>query len=272
MRKIRLFDKLFAHAQYSTDYQICKYFNWSRNSIDRELAFYTDHSLMEVNSDIKYNIAWLLESPLVTPSAYKWLSEPKNYTKFNQVITCDERLLKLDSRFSFCPVGGCWIPKNQQKIYLKGKNLSMIASNKQQTVGQILRHQVVNKYKSQIDLYGRTYNPIPHKIEALRDYRFSITIENAQQNYYFTEKLIDCFRTGTIPIYWGCPDIGEIFDTEGMIIFNNLDELTDILPQLTPEFYESKLEAIQTNFEKANNYLMAENYIWENIIQGNELY
>ena len=28
-------------------------------------------------------------------------------------------------------------------------------------------------------------------------------IENERQPFFFTEKLIDCFSVGTIPIYWG---------------------------------------------------------------------
>jgi hypothetical protein len=71
----------------------------------------------------------------------------------------------------------------------------------------MLRHQSVLKFKDKMDLYGRGYNPVEYKLKCLKDYAFSLTIENTKKDYYFTEKLIDCFMTGTVPIYWGCPSI-----------------------------------------------------------------
>jgi hypothetical protein len=53
------------------------------------------------------------------------------------------------------------------------------------------------------------YSPLPKapqaKAAALRDYMFSIVIENAQVGRYFTEKLIDAIALGTVPVYWGGP-------------------------------------------------------------------
>ena len=50
-------------------------------------------------------------------------------------------------------------------------------------------------------------------------------IENAQEPDYFTEKLLDCFICGTIPIYWGAPNISHYFNVDGMVICNDLAEL-----------------------------------------------
>ena len=48
---------------------------------------------------------------------------------------------------------------------------------------------------------------------------FSIVIENSIESDYFTEKLLDCFLTGTIPIYVGTKTTSEYFDTDGIIYF-----------------------------------------------------
>mgnify|MGYP006087097799 CR=1 FL=1 len=56
------------------------------------------------------------------------------------------------------------------------------------------------------------------KVVALRSYSFHIAIENVRREGYFSEKLLDCFLTRTVPIYWGCPNIGEYFDVSGMIL------------------------------------------------------
>ena len=92
------------------------------------------------------------------------------------------------------------------------------------------------------------------KIEGLQDYKFSITIENGQHDNYFTEKILDCFLTGTIPIYNGCENISDFFDMNGIITFNTIDELHDIVTTLTDSDYESRKDAIQRNFELAKQY------------------
>jgi hypothetical protein len=99
----------------------------------------------------------------------------------------------------------------------------------------------------------------------LKDYRFSIVIENCQKDYYFSEKLIDCFMTGTIPIYWGCQSIDKFFDVEGMLIFNNLDELEIILSSLNNELYMSRLDSIKNNFFEAKKYLIADDLIYSKL-------
>ena len=66
--------------------------------------------------------------------------------------------------------------------------------------------------------------------------KFSITLENEKLENWITEKIIDCFASKTIPIYWGCPNIGEYFNTDGIISFNSLEELKDILDNLEESY------------------------------------
>jgi len=42
--------------------------------------------------------------------------------------------------------------------------------------------------------------------------KFAITMENGDCPYYITEKIINGFRSGVIPVYWGSPRIGEFFN------------------------------------------------------------
>ena len=95
------------------------------------------------------------------------------------------------------------------KIHEKTKLASMIYSWKNWSPGHKIRHQVADLVQG-LDLYGSgPNNPINFKEEGLKDYYFSITIENSKSKNYFTEKILDCFACGTIPIYWGCPNIGD---------------------------------------------------------------
>ena len=61
---------------------------------------------------------------------------------------------------------------------------------------------------------------IPNKEIGLKDYRFSFCVENDTYDTYFTEKILDCFATGTIPVYLGAPDIGNHFNMDGIIILS----------------------------------------------------
>ena len=63
----------------------------------------------------------------------------------------------------------------------------------------------LNKYK-QVDLGGKYNNnvggPVINKIEFLKSYKFSIAMENTEGNGYISEKIVDSFLAGNIPIYY----------------------------------------------------------------------
>jgi hypothetical protein len=130
----------------------------------------------------------------------------------------------------------------------------MISSGKDWISGHRFRLEIVKNISTKIDFFGRDTNPIDRKEDALNEYMFSIAMENCKKDFYFTEKLIDCFRTKTIPIYWGCPSIGNFFDINGMITFNTVAELNTILSKITNEYYYSKIESIENNYKKSFEY------------------
>ena len=206
-----------------------------------------------------------MESPEITPFAYNFIRE--NYDKFNLIFTFDKTLLELSEKFVLVPYGGCWIDVEDRMVHDKSKNVSIILSSKRTTAGHRFRHLALEIFP-EIDFFGFN-NPIEKKITALKNYRFSVVVENCQKDYYFSEKLIDSFMTGTIPIYWGCPSIGDFFDTNGMLIFDTLDELESIMNNLNKELYDSKIESIKHNFEEAKKYLVADNIIY-NKLKENE--
>ena len=64
--------------------------------------------------------------------------------------------------------------------------------------------QCQNNYKS------------PHKSHTLnggyfQDYKFIIAMENASVKGYCTEKILNAYLCGSIPIYWGCSDTVSMF-------------------------------------------------------------
>src|SRR5690606_28267027 len=127
-----------------------------------------------------------------------------------------------------------------------------------------LRHEIIEKFD--LDTYGRGYNPIKYK-GSLKDYKYQVVVENVKSDHWFTEKIIDCFLTGTIPIYWGANKIHKYFNTDGIIEFHTLARLKEILNNL-PEVKESVL---RENFEKAKYYSCCENQIYDRIKKANYL-
>jgi hypothetical protein len=221
-------------------------------------SFHVDEGLFQPGPDYvqkENRYGWLLESEAIIPQVYA--HAPSVLDKYDCIFTHSEALLKLDPRFKLAPVGTHWIEEPQ--MFEKTKNVSMVSSNKAMVLGHLYRLAWVEKFKNKLDFFGRGFNPIEKKEEALRDYRFSVAIENCAMPNYFTEKIGDCFATGTIPVYYGCPNIGDYFNTDGIIMLDhNLD-----LSSLTEELYESKLDAVKENMELIQKYEIPEDYIYE---------
>jgi len=96
---------------------------------------------------------------------------------------------------------------------------------------------------------------------------FSIVIENDQYDDYFTEKITDCFATGTIPVYYGTKNIGNYFNTDGIIEIPNDENLVDfiITNRLNKDLYYSKMDAIEDNLERVKNMQLADDMLFDKI-------
>lgn len=261
MKYYLIIDKNFAHTSYSS-LQSSNKFKWSRviKGNETETVVVTDYFLTSTNLTNMY--AWLLEPPVINPLIYSKIKDVSN--RFKKVFTCIKSLLDLGEPYYFIPCGGCWIKPSDQQIYIKTKNLSIISSSKKSAPGHKLRHEIIRRTnKNDLDVFGKGYRYIQDKIEGHKDYRFSIVVENSKIDYYFTEKLIDSFATGCIPIYWGCPSISDFFNIDGMILFNNIDELLRIIPTLNSELYNAKIEAIQDNYNRCKRYMLADDHIYD---------
>lgn len=97
--------------------------------------------------------------------------------------------------------------------------------------------------------------PYPYSDKAgLFESMFSIIVENEYQDHYFTEKLIDCLRSYTVPIYFGAPNIAKYFDPAGMLLPASLDEMVEMVNRLTPADYWERLNAMEGNFQRSRHY------------------
>lgn len=76
---------------------------------------------------------------------------------------------------------------------------------------------------------------------------FNIAIENSTLTNYFTEKIIDCFYTHTIPIYIGCSNIGEYFDRRGILFAETGVQAIEWCNQVSCEMYTDLFPSVQDN-------------------------
>jgi hypothetical protein len=75
------------------------------------------------------------------------------------------------------------------------------------------------------------------KTPVLAQYTFALCFENQVLNGWITEKVFDCFRAGTVPVYWGAPDIEQYVPAEcfvDMRRFSGYPELREFLHSLSP--------------------------------------
>ena len=163
--------------------------------------------------------------------------------RYRRIYVCDPQLAALHPRIECVSYVRSWI--KEPALYPKTKLVSMISSNKALGTGHRRRLVFAQQLKDRLDLFGRGINDIAQKEDGLRDYMFSVAIENIQWPGYHTEKIIDCFMTGTVPIYYGDPMIGRRFNTRGIIV------LSSNTPTPTPAMYRKMLPAVRDNYERA---------------------
>ncbi len=182
------------------------------------------------------------------------------------------------------PFGHTWLkPDQYNKEHNKKFQLSHLCGKLNKTYGHSLRHETLarqNEFSIPLnfyDVYGDRSN-----IEDARlgkefifgDSQFGVVIENTSHRGYFTEKILDCFLLKTIPIYWGCSNIGDYFDIDGIITFDNVDDLIYKTNQLNESYYENRKEIIEKNWKLALEYVDYEQNVVNtitNIFKHNKL-
>ncbi len=267
--KVNLFDSTFSHTKEmigvitSTYIYPPKDIEW----IEKEMVYdgitvftdnyITDPIVDQVKSNVK--VAWLIEPPAIHPWTYEKIVEIED--KFDYILTFNSDLLARGPKYKKYIMGQSRVPDDVANFYEKSKYVSMISSGKVISDGHRYRGQIVNALHSKhnFDLWGYAFRPFQEKTEPLIDYQFNIAVMNSKLDNYFTEILLDCFRLGTIPIFWGCPNIDQYFDLRGIETFDTIQDLDNVLTNLKP--YKEYIKGAKENFFLCKNYLNTDDYI-----------
>lgn len=226
---IAIFNELFANIPTDKRIEICSVIggppadaNYDRNSILRvqfsgEPHFHPPHLF-----DLNFIPAERSLAPSIVHFPYAYyqiLSSRKDIQRLTQPRTITEESI---SQKKFCLFavsnGGC-----QQRNDFFNR---------------------LSTYK-QVDSCGKFMNNLGHHCpgtheddaydQFISQYKFMICFENVSKPHYFTEKLVNAYYAGTIPIYWGCPNVGD---------YVNLDAILYLPPEFTDQDVRDLMDKI----------------------------
>lgn len=285
MLTVNLFDDSFRHAQCSTGWKTPRHIQYVRDRMEFDgITLFTDGY---VNSPIveqvksRYKIGWLREPECLHPENYE-VVDPR---RFDFTLTYYEPLLVQGPilrygqgdwfyPYKFVPYAGVWIPRDQWGLHPKTKLCSMLYGSKLATEGHRIRHEIANAIRplGVVDFYGYEGQPVDYspetKVKVLKDYAFTIVTETCCQDNLFTEILLDCFAMGTVPIFWGCPNVGEFFSMGGILGITSAHKaLFAVADLLSFDRYEYMLPEIQDNLNRVVDYEIAEDLLYQNVLR-----
>lgn len=221
----------------------------------------TDHST--------FNIFYACEPYVINrhERILEWIIE--NHKSFDLILSHDERILQCPNAVKFCWTSTLINPL-EEFDYNKKFQVSFICGGKLMCGGHWVRRWVWERqdlikipkrlfYSTQVTgglpIYpGNEALSRDSKYEAFKDSMFHIAMENSDILNYFSEKLIDCFLSKTVPIYFGCPNIDDFFDVRGIIIVKSIQELFNVVNSLSENDYHSRKEYMEKNYQLALKY------------------
>lgn len=220
----------------------------------------------------RYKVGWLHEPYCLHPETYNKAFH--NLNKFDLMLSYWDGILDYGDNTRLCIYGGTWIDRAHWSIKPKSKLCSMLIGSKLSTDGHRIRHEIADMIEANgypVDFYGVRGEPVEYgqdtKLKVLSDYCFSIVTETCREDNLFTEWLLDCFAVGTVPIFWGAPNIYEFFDAKGILQFDTVDRLQKTLSRLSTALWADKLMAAYTNLLKMRDYAVTEDWLYLNVLK-----
>lgn len=161
---------------------------------------------------------------------------------------------------------------HKEKIDKRNKFCNFIYSNENGDKKRKEFYELLSKYKK-VDSGGKYLNniggPVEDKYEFQRQYKFSIAFENSSSVGYNTEKLIEAKAAGTIPIYWGDPEIAKEFNSKSFINCHDYEDFEKVVEKvieidnddelyrkyLKESFNQKEEKLVYENEEKLRNFI-----------------
>jgi hypothetical protein len=127
---------------------------------------------------------------------------------------------------------------------------------------------LLSKYKK-VESGGGVRNNLGYRVADklcfLESYKFTIAFENSSYPGYISEKLVEPMLANSIPIYWGCPRVGEDFN-QASIVNANGRRMEDVVSEvvrldLNDSEYIAKLKESPFRNNQPNSYCAPEHMV-----------
>lgn len=205
----------------------------------------------------KILIVW--EPPTVDPK----LHTPAYYNQFDKVLTWDDSMVD-GKKFVKMHYSNFEFPRDNVPAFEDRHLVCMFIANKQSKHPKELysyRRRIVDHYERTNDDSFHLYGPgwekenlknykgaVSDKPKVQSNYKFSYCFENYDNNVgYITEKIFDCFKTLTIPIYMGASNICD-YIPGGCFIdarkFNTIEEIDAFIKNISEAEYQKYVDNI----------------------------
>lgn len=278
--KIKLLDNNFLGDLGSSKAFPPTKFQWDRSPGYGDLVFFSDNCLALADLPVyeqSEKIAWILEPFPINDRPYRYIAE--HFHKFDLVLSHNADFIsRLGERGSYYYNGMSLIKPDDWKPHEKTKFMSIVVSTKNMTQDHGFRHQLVREIRNRklpVDIYGKGYNFVEDKADALREYKFSIALENCQIDSYISDKIHDCFATYTVPVYRGCDSVRKYFNMDGIFPVQTIEDTIRMIEALNRDqdaiYYDKAKNAMADNHKRAIHLRSAEDWIYDNILVPREL-
>ena len=253
---------------------------WDRNNYALKNQMYGHRAIVFDRQPVREGVKQfgiMVESESIRQEEYDLVYKKSEKIKtLDALFTYSERLLDKYENAKFSLANGVWYGTEMHGGQLdvnryknKTKLISAIASSKSKTPLHLFRADNARELKRRglADTMGSAVGAYFDKIsDAFDDYMYNIAIENDSKKYYFTEKILDCFASMTIPVYYGATEIGRFFNEDGIIKIKEptIDCVLKTIGQCSEKDYFSRIDAIKDNYERVQHYLSVDDYLTEN--------
>ena len=178
----------------------CEHFDNEKYNNSIKIAYYTENNIPDLNV-ADYAIADPHINYLDRYLKYSYIFGLHHEFKNNKYNIIRQRLFKSSTkRKKFCA--------------------AVISNHRKYSIFRLKFINILNKYKK-LDMGGNFQNNVgfvKDKIFFLMKYKFSIAMENSEGSGYFSEKIVQSFLSGTIPIYYGDYMIDEYINPKAFIL------------------------------------------------------
>jgi len=198
-----IFHSIFGGMQNSPRYKCKKILFLGENH--RPYKFNTNYSIsFDLPSKTNFRLPLWQYFILLKPEYKEQLFNRPQYDNFDR----------------FCS----FVVSNQGNFIRNSFFMGLTGYKKVSSYGRYMR----NSYELQKLSSGKYWRTAKDEFFKNYTHKFAITFENNAYPRYCTEKLMDGFLAGSVPIYWGDPKVNEEFNSNAFINTIDINEIKKI--------------------------------------------